>query len=581
MTTSLARVKICYEQDVVHARQRARLIAEQLGFDRQDQTRISTAVSEIARNAHQYGRGGEVLFMLETTAHPPRLSIAVHDHGPGIAELDTVLEGRYTSRTGLGLGIVGSRRLLDHFHIDTRPGQGTTVTLGKSLPLAAPAVTPVVLRRIADALTADRGKSPLEEIRTQNQELVVELTVRKQLEAEIRDAREYAENIVETVREPLVVLDADLKILTANQSFYDTFRVTLGETIGYFIYDLGSRQWDIPALRLLLEDILPNKTLFTGYEVEHDFPEIGRKTILLNARQIYRNNVGSHIILLAMEDMTRRKEIQAELLLKDQALMRSEKMASIGQLAAGVAHEINNPLGFIISNLRVLSDYFNQIVRFDRFRRDLDDSDTSSVNRDALATRRVELKIDYILDDGADLISGTLGGAMRVTKIVKDLKSYTRLDALEKDAIPLDRCLESALAICNTELKYVATIRKEYELLPKVLCNQGQLNQVFLNLLVNAGQAITAPGEIVLRSRSDELFVYVSVSDTGRGIPEEIRGRIFDPFFTTKEVGKGTGLGLSISAEIVKNHNGELLVESIVGVGTTFTVKLPRTKGIQ
>ena len=102
-----------------------------------------------------------------------------------------------------------------------------------------------------------------------------------------------------------------------------------------------------------------------------------------------------------------------------------------------------------------------------------------------------------------------------------------------------------------------------------------------MNLLVNAGQAITAPGEIVLRSRSDELFVYVSVSDTGRGIPEEIRGRIFDPFFTTKEVGKGTGLGLSISAEIVKNHNGELLVESIVGVGTTFTVKLPRTKGIQ
>ena len=407
--------------------------------------------------------------------------------------------------------------------------------------------------------------------------IIRDVTLRKELEAEIREAREYAENIVETIREPLLVLNSDLTVLSANRSFYDNFRVTPAETIGNFIFDLGSRQWDIPALRLLLENILPRETLFNDYEVEHDFPEIGRKTILLNARQICRNNIGSHIILLAMEDITRRKEILEELLLKDQALMRSEKMASIGQLAAGVAHEVNNPMAFISSNLRVLCDYFDQIVRFDRFRRDLDDSDSSSVNRDAVAARRVELKINFILDDGADLISGTLSGARRVTKIVQDLKLYTRLDALEKEMITLDHCLESALAICNSELKYVATIRKECAPLPEVICNQGQLNQVFLNLLVNAGQAITAPGEIVLRSWHDELFVYVSVSDTGRGIPEEIRNRIFDPFFTTKEVGKGTGLGLSISAEIMKKHNGELLMESIVGVGTTFTVKLPRT----
>ena len=487
MTTSLARVKIRFEQDVVHARQRARLIAEQLGFDRQDQTRIGTAVSEIARNAHQYAQGGEVVFMLEATNHPPRFIIAVRDHGPGIAELDTILEGRYTSRTGMGLGIIGSRRLLEHFHIDTGPGQGATVTLGKSLPLTAPAVTPAVLRRIADALAANRGASYVEEIRAQNQELVFELTARKQSEAEIRDALEYAENIVETVREPLVVLDADLKVLTANQSFYDTFRVTLGETIGYFIYDLGNRQWDIPALRLLLEDILPNETLFTGYEVEHDFIEIGRKTILLNARQIHRNNVGSHIILLAMEDITQRRECLEELFLKDRALMRSEKMASIGQLAAGIAHEINNPLGFISSNLQVLSDYFDQIVRFDRFRRDLDDSDTSSVNRDAVAAQRKELEIDSILEDGAGLISATLGGTRRITKIIQDLKNYTRynrLDVQEKEAITLDHCLESALTFCYNELKCVATIRKEYEPLPTVFCNQDLLHQVFLNLLL-------------------------------------------------------------------------------------------------
>src|SRR6185369_7840984 len=134
-----------------------------------------------------------------------------------------------------------------------------------------------------------------------------DITERKQLEAEIQDAREYAENIVETVREPMVVLNAELKILTANHRFYDTFKVTPEDTIGNFIYDLGNRQWDIPKLRVLFEDILPNNTVFNGYEVEHDFQGIGRKIILLNARQIFRENIGSHIILLAMEDITKRR----------------------------------------------------------------------------------------------------------------------------------------------------------------------------------------------------------------------------------------------------------------------------------
>ena len=137
-----------------------------------------------------------------------------------------------------------------------------------------------------------------------------DIAERKQLETEIQDAREYAENIVETVREPLVVLNAGLKILTANHSFYDTFKVSPEETIGNFIYDLGNRQWDIPRLRVLLEEILPHDTVFNGYEVEHDFLNIGRKIILLNARQIFRENIGSHIILLAIEDITERKRAE-------------------------------------------------------------------------------------------------------------------------------------------------------------------------------------------------------------------------------------------------------------------------------
>jgi PAS domain S-box-containing protein len=173
---------------------------------------------------------------------------------------------------------------------------------------------------------------------------IVDGTVAKELETEIQDAREYAESIVETVRKPLVVLNSDLKILTANHSFYETFQVTPEETIGNFIYDLGNRQWDIPKLRVLFEDILPNETVFNGYEVDHVFLDIGRKVIQLNAREIFRKNVGSHIILLAMEDITARRETE-EALLKagalQNAIFNSANFSSIATDARGVIQIFN------------------------------------------------------------------------------------------------------------------------------------------------------------------------------------------------------------------------------------------------
>ena len=260
---------------------------------------------------------------------------------------------------------------------------------------------------------------------------------------------------------------------------------------------------------------------------------------------------------------------------KDQALLRNEKMASIGQLAAGVAHEINNPMGFISCNLRTLAEYFQQILQFDRILQVNIREQLSPESRELIAHNRESLEIDYLLADGTDLISESLVGAGRVTRIVLDLKNFSRLDALEYESVQLSSCMESALTICFNELKYAANIRKEYETAPAILCHPGQLNQVFLNLLVNAAQSIVPPGEVLLKCWHDGSFVYASVSDTGRGIPEEIKNRIFEPFFTTKDVGKGTGLGLSLSYEIVKRHQGELMVESTVGKGTTFTVKLP------
>ena len=260
---------------------------------------------------------------------------------------------------------------------------------------------------------------------------------------------------------------------------------------------------------------------------------------------------------------------------KDLMVLQNEKLASIGQLAAGVAHEINNPMGFITSNLRRLTLYFGAMSSFMQAQRTaLEQTATPELSLELAATEE-ELDLHFILEDGIDLVKESLEGAERVSRIVRDLRSFSRIDAPEYEETDLTNCLENALNIVNNNLKYLATVIKETEPLPPVSCHPGQLNQVFMNLLINAGQAVTSPGTITLKSRYDDNFVFVSVSDDGHGIPDDLRDRIFEPFFTTKEVGKGIGLGLSITRDIITKHNGEILLESS-SRGTTFTVKLPR-----
>lgn len=262
-------------------------------------------------------------------------------------------------------------------------------------------------------------------------------------------------------------------------------------------------------------------------------------------------------------------------------LLQSEKMASIGQLAAGVAHEINNPMGFISSNLNTLVEYAADLTTLvERFTQVAVAAEAGQWDQtSALAAQALEYsrQIDssFLLQDMVQAIEESCEGAARVRRIILDLRDFSREDTSEPTYADLNAALESTLNIVWNELKYKATVKREYGELPLVLCRPMRLQQVFMNLLVNAAQAIAERGEITVRSYARDEMVYVEISDTGVGISQENMSRIFDPFFTTKEVGEGTGLGLSVAHGIVERHGGQIEVESQVGQGSTFTVMLP------
>jgi signal transduction histidine kinase len=275
---------------------------------------------------------------------------------------------------------------------------------------------------------------------------------------------------------------------------------------------------------------------------------------------------------LEAEVARRLKEIQQVQI----QLLQSEKMAAIGQLAAGIAHEINNPVGFVTSNLKTLDVYKQDIFEILDAYEALEAACTSD-EAVLLKIRALKQKKDFgfLRTDLGQLISESQQGMARVAKIVSDLKDFAHAENKEWRWTDLNSGLDSTLNIVWNEIKYHCTVNKSYGDIPEVYCISSQINQVLLNLLVNAAQSIPEKGEITIRTGQTGEEVFIAIADTGSGIPAENLARIFEPFFTTKPVGKGTGLGLSISYDIVQKHRGRLEVESTVGEGTTFTVWLP------
>jgi signal transduction histidine kinase len=315
--------------------------------------------------------------------------------------------------------------------------------------------------------------------------------------------------------------------------------------------------------------------------VSKDITDDRRKTSEINTLNEKVQDIAAEVVAKkeSLDFALKRLEItQAQ-------MVQSEKMAIVGQLAAGVAHEINNPTGFVSLNLKTLSGYLDNLqalfAMHGKLLRLLQSSPTAKGNEIEVKIKAIEAfekEIDavFLLKDSQDLIRDCREGTERIKKIVLDLKDFAHPGEEGLQSTDINKGLESTLNVAHNELKFKATIQTELGAIPFVQGYPQQLNQVFMNILVNAAQAIDIRGEILIKTqKAKDGSVEVIISDTGCGIPAENISRIFDPFFTTKELGKGTGLGLNIANNIIKKHNGVIDVKSQVGQGTTFTIRLP------
>jgi two-component system, NtrC family, sensor kinase len=439
-------------------------------------------------------------------------------------------------------------------------------------------------------------------------ETLQDVSERHQAEDELTRHRHQLEQLVEersaelasTAREleafidnaPIgVLLTVKGKVQRCNQKLAEKFGLEPGQVVGMDGQDFYLSAEDYAGLAQVAGPILKQ-----GLPLQHEMwmrHSSGTPIwVQLNAYVADHNNTASGTWWM-VQDRTSIRNAEEELRsrfyeLQDtnnklaeaqNQLLQSDKMASIGQLAAGVAHEINNPVGFVSSNLNTLRQYIDELMGLlDAFAAATDaaaNTEASAAAQAALAKARKAVELDYLKEDLPQLLDESADGLTRVKKIVQDLKDFSRVDQADWQEADLNAGIESTLNVVRHEVKYKAEVVLALTPLPAVLCLAAQLNQVFMNLIVNASHAIVERGTITLSSGTQDSWVWLQVEDTGCGMRDEVRRRIFEPFYTTKDVGKGTGLGLSLSFSIVQKHGGAIQVNSTPGVGSKFRVWVP------
>jgi two-component system CheB/CheR fusion protein len=371
------------------------------------------------------------------------------------------------------------------------------------------------------------------------------------------ESREYAESIINTVRESLIVLDQDLRVVSVSRSFYEVFKVNPKETVGQLIYDLGNKQWDIPKLRELLETILPQKTTFDNYEVEHDFTTIGRRIMLLNARQIQRVWGKERIILLVIEDITARREIEdglekAHEELKELATELNRASRAKSEFLANMSHELRTPLNSIIGFSEVLYDETFGL---------LNEKQKKYVNNVLTSGKHLLLLINQILD-----MAKVEAGKMNLTLSSLSMKSLLHEISLLVADMVSKKKLEMSIEIAED--------------LPNIEADELKIKEILYNLLSNAVKFSLEGGLIGMRAKKTDSEIEIVVWDTGIGIAPENMKKIFEGFFRVNtpysRVTEGTGLGLPLSRKLVELHGGKLFVESKgIDRGTLIRFNLP------
>ena len=356
-----------------------------------------------------------------------------------------------------------------------------------------------------------------------------------EVEASLRETLAYAESIVDTVREPLIVLDGALRVRTASRAFYDTFSVSRELTEGQFIYDLGSGQWNIPALRTLLEEVLPRETSMKDFEVEHDFPGLGVRVMLLNARKLRRTGNHSELILVAIEDVTERKRLS-------EALVRSNE--DMQRFAYVAAHDLRAPLN-------------------------------GALNLSRLAARRLA---DRVREDEAHLLALSIENLERLSALMQDILTYSEMGNApqQRSSVNLEEPLKIALLNLQHHIEQnqaVITVKD----LPTVMADRTQIVMVFQNLIGNAlkYRRVEAP-QICISSAREGTVWRVSITDNGQGFANDYAETIFKPFrrLHGKNV-PGSGIGLATCKRVIERLGGKIWAESRVDVGSTFNFTLP------
>ena len=367
--------------------------------------------------------------------------------------------------------------------------------------------------------------------------------------------RAYSEQVVNTLTDPLAVIDDNFRLVSCNARFQQQFRAQSGDYL-----------WDRLPIEGELRTALAEVT--SGARPTGAFAEWSVDDRLYDPTVTPFGGASTTRFLLVLRDVTARRQMERR-------LVGAEKMASLGVLAAGVAHEINNPLAYVKSNARHAAEYMKDLLSVvDAWHAAAENlgNQTAFVKARALEG---ELDLEFLADDLTRMMQESVEGVERVEKIVTGLKSFAHPDTQKAHKVRLQDLLENAIILTQGKWKYKLDLQRRFEETEPLWCLPNQLEQVFMNLIVNAAQAAKAWGKLEIGVRRDGDEVELSFHDTCGGIPEEIRERIFEPFFTTKDIGEGTGLGLSISYNIIENHGGRIWVESEMALGSTFFIRLP------